>query len=77
MKGGVNYPPTAEPVGWASGVIDSPNGNASSRFFLCPTASQNQARPLYPVLRCSLPHWGPEVTPIHFLIRYISRIAVL
>src|SRR5690606_18682300 len=30
----VNYPPTAEPMGWASGVADSPNGNASSRFCL-------------------------------------------
>src|SRR5690554_4694894 len=28
----VNYPPTAEPMGRASGVADSPNGNASSRF---------------------------------------------
>ncbi len=27
----VNFPPT-EPMDWASGVIDSPNGNASSRF---------------------------------------------
>jgi len=30
----VNYPPTAEPMGWASGVVDSPNSNASSRFWL-------------------------------------------
>jgi len=28
----VNYPPTAEPMGWASWVIDSPNGNALPRF---------------------------------------------
>jgi len=30
----VNYPPTPEAMGWASGVTDSPNGNASSRFCL-------------------------------------------
>ena len=30
----VNYPPTPKATGWASGVIDSPNGNASSRFCL-------------------------------------------
>jgi hypothetical protein len=30
----VNYPPTPEAMGWASGVADSPNGNASSRFCL-------------------------------------------
>ena len=30
----VNYPPTPKAMGWASGVIDSPNGNASSRFCL-------------------------------------------
>nr|QGH72410.1 MAG: hypothetical protein [Podoviridae sp. ctka020] len=41
----VNYPPTAEPMGWASEVIDSPNGNALLRFCLVsdlvpkPTAS--------------------------------------
>ena len=28
----VNYPPTAKPMGRASGFIDSSNDNASSRF---------------------------------------------
>ncbi len=28
----VNYPPTAEPMGLASGVADSLNGNASSNY---------------------------------------------
>ena len=28
----VNYPPTAKLMGWASEVIDSPNGNALLRF---------------------------------------------
>ena len=30
----VNYPPTAKLMGWASEVIDSPNGNALLRFCL-------------------------------------------
>jgi len=30
----VNYPPTPEAMGWASEVIDSPNGNALLRFCL-------------------------------------------
>ena len=28
----MNYPPTPEAMGWASEVIDSPNGNALLRF---------------------------------------------
>ncbi len=30
----VNYPPTPKAMGWASEVIDSPNGNALLRFCL-------------------------------------------
>ena len=30
----MNYPPTAKLMGWASEVIDSPNGNALLRFCL-------------------------------------------
>ena len=34
LKAIVNYPPTAKLMGWASEVIDSPNGNALLRFCL-------------------------------------------
>jgi len=49
----VNYPPTAEPMGWASGVADSPNGNASSRFCLvsdCIPQPDNMFIPCFNIL---------------------------
>src|SRR5690606_28665162 len=78
----VNYPPTAEPMGWASGVADSPNGNASSRFCLesdCIPQPDNMFKPCFNIFFAafiSLSWTSPQDAQVHFLIRYIPRLSV-
>src|SRR5690606_14737523 len=78
----VNYPPTAEPMGWASGVADSPNGNASSRFcFVSNRIPQpdNRSMPCFNIFFAALTSlsWAsPQDPQVHSLMESVRSCFV-
>src|SRR5690606_5765940 len=73
-----DYPPTAEPMDWASGVADSPNGNASSRFCLesdCIPQPDNMFIPCFNIFFAafiSLLWASPQDSQVHSLIESVK-----
>src|SRR5690606_20258227 len=73
----VNYPPTAKPMGWASGVADSPIGNASSRFCLesdCIPQPDNKFIPCFNIFFAafiSLSWASPQDSQVHSLMESV------
>ena len=74
----VNYPPTAEPMGWASGVADLPNGNALSRFCFvsdCIPQPDNMFIPCFNIFFAaftSLSCIYPQDSQVHSLIESVK-----